>query len=44
MFKYGNNIGYLRPKALYWDPHHEMEKEWLTRFVEVYRYLKNLDG
>ncbi|OQE32594.1 hypothetical protein PENFLA_c001G01774 [Penicillium flavigenum] len=44
MFKYGNNIGYLRPKALYWDPHHEMEKEWLTSFVEVYRYLKNLDG
>ena len=43
MFKYGSNTSYLRPEALHWDPHHEMEKEWLASFVEVYRYLKNLD-
>lgn len=43
-FKYGDNKGYWRPKSSFWDPHHEMEKEWLVSFVEVYRYLKNLDG
>ncbi|CAG7947379.1 unnamed protein product [Penicillium nalgiovense] len=43
-FKYGNDKSYLRPEVLYWDPHHEMEKEWLASFVEVYRYLKNLDS
>lgn len=42
-FKYGDSKGYLRPKPLYWDPHNQMEKEWLGSFVEVYRYLKNLD-
>lgn len=42
-FKFGDNKGYSRPESLYWDPHHQMEKEWLVNFVEVYRYLKNLD-
>ncbi|CAG8909087.1 unnamed protein product [Penicillium egyptiacum] len=43
-FKYGGNKSYWRPPALHLDLHHEMEKEWLVSFVEVYRYLKNLDG
>lgn len=43
-FKYGDNKGYWRPESLFWDPHHETEKEWLASFVDVYRYLKNLDG
>ncbi|KAJ5528926.1 hypothetical protein N7527_002319 [Penicillium freii] len=43
-FKFCDNQGYLRPVSLYWDPHNQMEKEWLVSFVEVYRYLKNLDG
>jgi hypothetical protein len=42
-FKYGNNKSYLRPEALNWEPHHEMEKEWLASFVRVYRYLENLE-
>ncbi|KAJ5969549.1 hypothetical protein N7501_005797 [Penicillium viridicatum] len=43
-FKICDNKGYSRPESIYWDPHHQMEKEWLVSFVEVYRYLKNLDG
>ncbi|CRL27624.1 unnamed protein product [Penicillium camemberti] len=43
-FKFGDNKGYWRPESLFWDPHNQMEKEWLVSFVEVYRYLKNLDG
>ncbi|KAJ5413082.1 hypothetical protein N7465_005387 [Penicillium sp. CMV-2018d] len=43
-FKFCDNKGYSRPESLYWDPHHQMEKEWLVSFVEVYRYLKNLVG
>lgn len=43
-FKFGDNKEYSRPASLYWDPHNQMEKEWLVSFAKVYRYLKNLDG
>ncbi|KAJ5952046.1 uncharacterized protein N7479_010459 [Penicillium vulpinum] len=43
-FKYGDNRGFSRPKPLYLHPHNAIEKEWLVSFVEVYRYLENLDA
>jgi hypothetical protein len=42
--KYGTHKAFWRPKSLFYEPHHEMEKEWLISFVKVYRYLKDLDG
>ncbi|KAJ5932454.1 hypothetical protein N7516_006943 [Penicillium verrucosum] len=42
--KFGDKKGYWRSESLYWEPHNQIEKEWLISFVEVYRYLKNLDG
>ncbi|KAJ5776396.1 uncharacterized protein N7511_001407 [Penicillium nucicola] len=42
--KYGTHRSFWRPKSLLLDPHPNTEKAWLVAFVEVYRYLQNLDS
>jgi hypothetical protein len=41
--KIGSNLAFRRPDFCQWYPHDEGEKEWLGAFVEVYRYLKDLE-
>ncbi|KAJ5494567.1 hypothetical protein N7463_010654 [Penicillium fimorum] len=38
-FKTGNVYAFRRSPSVGWDPHSEMEKEWLESFVGLYRYL-----
>ncbi|KXG45543.1 uncharacterized protein PGRI_033100 [Penicillium griseofulvum] len=38
-FKTGTVRDFVRPRSCNWEPHSEMEKEWVESFVELYRYL-----
>ncbi|KAJ5185760.1 hypothetical protein N7491_006372 [Penicillium cf. griseofulvum] len=41
-FKTGIVRDFIRPHSCNWEPHSEMEKEWLESFVQLHRYLKGL--
>ncbi|KAJ5383193.1 hypothetical protein N7517_001104 [Penicillium concentricum] len=41
-FKTDSARSFRRPVPYKWDPHSEMEKEWLESFVGLYRYLKEV--
>jgi hypothetical protein len=41
--KIGKSGAFRRPEICQWEPHGEREKDWLGAFVEVYRYLTDLE-